>query len=200
MAGTKTWADGDVLTAADLNGYVRDQWITVCTSGTRPTTTQEGRTIYETDTDRHYVWDGAAWVNLAQTNAPFTYTPTLTASSSNPTLGAGSTISGQHWIVGKLCTVQVAIGTGAAGFAGGSGAWRVSIPVTAAAGSFTAFGSGRIVDTGVNVYALVPYISPGTAYMEFLTTVSPAGQMTNSSPFTIGQSDSLDAQITYRIA
>lgn len=78
MAGTKTWADGDVVTAADLNGFVRDQWITVCTAGTRPTTTQEGRTIFETDTDRYYWWNGASWADLATVGAWPTWTPTVT--------------------------------------------------------------------------------------------------------------------------
>ena len=33
----------------------------VCTSSTRPASPYEGQCIYETDTDRMYVWDGSAW-------------------------------------------------------------------------------------------------------------------------------------------
>ena len=32
----------------------------VCTSSTRPTAPYEGQTIFETDTDRMYVWNGSA--------------------------------------------------------------------------------------------------------------------------------------------
>jgi hypothetical protein len=37
----------------------------VCTSSTRPASPYEGQVIYETDTDRALVWDGAAWEYLA---------------------------------------------------------------------------------------------------------------------------------------
>ena len=39
----------------------------VCTSGTRPTAPYEGQMIFETDTDRMYVWNGSAWVIPNQT-------------------------------------------------------------------------------------------------------------------------------------
>lgn len=66
MAGTRTWADGDVPSASDFNGYFRDQVVTICTSGTRPTTSQNGRLIFETDTNRYYRWSTAlsAWVHI----------------------------------------------------------------------------------------------------------------------------------------
>jgi len=68
MAGDKTWAANDVLTAADMNGYVRDQTTAIVTSGTRPTTTQTGRTIYETDTGYRKQWDNtaSAWEDIGQ--------------------------------------------------------------------------------------------------------------------------------------
>ena len=45
--------------------------IVVCTSGTRPTTgLYEGLTIYETDTDRVYVYTGAAWTQIGLTADP----------------------------------------------------------------------------------------------------------------------------------
>lgn len=34
----------------------------VCTSTNRPTTPYEGQVIYETDTDKVFVWNGSAWV------------------------------------------------------------------------------------------------------------------------------------------
>ena len=42
----------------------------VCTSTTRPTSPYEGQIIYETDTNRVLVWDNAAWVMIADTDAP----------------------------------------------------------------------------------------------------------------------------------
>lgn len=61
-------ADGTVYTSSFHDSYVRQQVITTCTSGTRPTGT-EGRFIYETDTDRLKYYDGAAWQTALQLGA-----------------------------------------------------------------------------------------------------------------------------------
>lgn len=42
----------------------------VCTSTTRPSTPFEGQMIYETDTNRVLVYEGAAWVAIADTDTP----------------------------------------------------------------------------------------------------------------------------------
>lgn len=42
----------------------------VCTSTTRPGTPFEGQMIYETDTNRVLVYEGAAWVMIADTDSP----------------------------------------------------------------------------------------------------------------------------------
>jgi len=44
----------------------------ICTSTTRPTSPDEGTMIYETDTDKVFVWTGAAWNQVATQNAPVT--------------------------------------------------------------------------------------------------------------------------------
>ena len=53
--------DGSVYTSSFHDTYVRQQVVTQCTSATRPTGV-EGRLIYETDTDRMWVYSGSAWV------------------------------------------------------------------------------------------------------------------------------------------
>ena len=55
---TYPWANGDVLTHADLNTEIKRPH--VCTSGTRPAHAQ-GLTIYETDTGVTYQSDGTTW-------------------------------------------------------------------------------------------------------------------------------------------
>lgn len=59
--GFKTFTDGSVLSAADVNNYLMKQAVIVCTSGTRPASPTEGMEIYETDTNRGLAYDGAAW-------------------------------------------------------------------------------------------------------------------------------------------
>lgn len=81
-----------VLTAADVNDYLQEQAVIVCTSGTRPTA-QEGMTIYETDTDRVQVYDGTGWIKLYEPAQ--SWTPTVTnLTTTSGTWTAGYTRSG----------------------------------------------------------------------------------------------------------
>jgi hypothetical protein len=58
-SGFKTWSTGDVLTAADVNGYLMKQTVITCTSGTRPSSPVDGMLIYETDTKYFRSYDSA---------------------------------------------------------------------------------------------------------------------------------------------
>jgi hypothetical protein len=64
-SGFKTFATGDVLTAADTNGYLM-QGVWVFASATARdaavTSPQEGNTCYLKDTDQILVYSGSAWV------------------------------------------------------------------------------------------------------------------------------------------
>ncbi len=66
-------------------------------------------------------WLGGVWQ---------AYTPTLTATTTNPTLGTGSSVYGEYVRVGNavLCRGTIKFGTAAA--AAGSGNYAVSLPVT----------------------------------------------------------------------
>ena len=50
-----------VLTAADVNDYLAEQAVIVCTSSTRPTA-QFGLTIFETDTLLLLTYEGTGWI------------------------------------------------------------------------------------------------------------------------------------------
>jgi hypothetical protein len=56
----------------------------VCTSGTRPTAVFEGLHIYETDTDRVYVYNGSTWVYLYGGTNPYYFHAYLAADISRP--------------------------------------------------------------------------------------------------------------------
>lgn len=53
---------GDVPGASTYFNPLVQQSIIPCTSGTRPTPSHDGMTIYETDTDLHATWNGSTWV------------------------------------------------------------------------------------------------------------------------------------------
>ena len=60
----ETFTAGQTLTAASMNLISENLRFgqVVCTSTTRPTPAGEGVTIYETDTNKSFIYDGSAWV------------------------------------------------------------------------------------------------------------------------------------------
>lgn len=74
-----------------------------------------------------------------------TYTPALTATTTNPTLGTGSTIAGTYQQMGKWIVGTAEIVFGTSGVAAGSGNYNISLPVAQVAGAATA---GRLVGSG----------------------------------------------------
>lgn len=67
--GRKVWSAGDVLAAADVNGYLMDQAVMVFDDSTARSsaigTPTEGMVSYLKDTDVVEKYDGASWVNIA---------------------------------------------------------------------------------------------------------------------------------------
>jgi hypothetical protein len=67
--GKKTFIAGEVLTAADVNGYLMDQAVMVfddsAARGSAIPTPSEGMLAYLKDTNAIEKYDGAAWVNIA---------------------------------------------------------------------------------------------------------------------------------------
>ena len=67
-AGFKTFASGDVLTAADVNTYIMQQQIMVFASSTARNSAisspSEGMFAYLKDTDELVYYDGSSWETL----------------------------------------------------------------------------------------------------------------------------------------
>lgn len=63
--GRKVFVAGDVLTAADVNGYLMDQTVMVFADSTARDTAisspSEGMFVYLSDTNALQYYDGAAW-------------------------------------------------------------------------------------------------------------------------------------------
>jgi hypothetical protein len=119
--GFKTFATGDVLTAADTNGYLMQGVLVFASAAARDlaiTSPQEGQFAYLKDTNVTMYYTGSAWANLDTTGMtnPMTNTGDTIYSSSGSTparLGIGTT--------GQVLTV-----------AGGVPSWA-----TASSGSLT---------------------------------------------------------------
>jgi hypothetical protein len=74
--GRKVFEANEVLTAADVNGYLMDQSVMVFDDSTARSsaigTPTEGMIAYLKNNDAVEKYDGAAWVNVQAAGAPFT--------------------------------------------------------------------------------------------------------------------------------
>jgi hypothetical protein len=132
---------------------------------------------------------GAAWES---------WTPALTASVTNPTLGTGSSASGKYGRVNKLVYSQGQINFGTAGVGAGSGFYLVSLPITALT-SGQVIGQFQIYDSSAVQIYLGTIISNTTANA-LMYYNNPAGIVSNSAPFTWAANDFIRYTIQYEAA
>lgn len=135
------------------------------------------------------------------------YTPTLTASSVNPTLGATPTQTGYYLSVGKLVVCRGRLAVGGAGFAAGTGDYRVSLPVAA---SLTVvnprLGFASVSDSSATAFAQVtPSLdgASGAYFVLYYPATYPLGALTTvgaAAPMAWGQADSIDWLLVYEAA
>jgi hypothetical protein len=161
--GFKTFTSGEVLTAADVNGYLM-QGVGVFTNAANRdaeiTSPQEGQFAYLSDTNVTTYYTGSAWANLDTTGMtnPMTTTGDTIYSSSGSTparLGIGST--------GNVLTVAGGVPTWAAPAATGS--------------NYTLLNSGGTALTG----AATITVSGLSGYDKFLVVIDNASTTTASA-------------------
>lgn len=132
---------------------------------------------------------GAAWE---------TYNPALTASTTNPTLGTGSTVSGRYGQVNKIVCGQGQINFGTSGVSGGSGFYYVSLPITAQS-------SGKVIGQIQFYDASSVAVYTGTLITDTTTRAlmyvgNPASPTSNTAPFIWAASDFIRYTFQYEAA
>ena len=136
--GFKTFTTGEVLTAADTNGYLMQGVLVFASAAARDaaiTSPQEGQFAYLKDTNVTTYYTGAAWANLDTTGMtnPMTTTGDIVYASSGSTpgrIGIGST--------GNVLTV-----------AGGIPSWAAP-----AGGGMTSIASGSLSGSAVTISSI----------------------------------------------
>jgi hypothetical protein len=115
------------------------------------------------------------------------WTPNLTASTTNPTLGTGSSRTGRYGQVDTLVYGQGQITFGSSGVAAGSGFYFVSLPITAQ-------GSGRVIgqfqfydSSSGNVY--LGSVISDTTTRGIMYYGAPSTVVTNGTPFIWAAND-----------
>lgn len=91
--GFKTFTTGEVLTAADTNGYLMQGVLVFADAAARSaaiTSPQEGQTSYLKDTDVIQVYSGSAWVTKSGSSPLTTKGDLYTYSTTDARLGVGS--------------------------------------------------------------------------------------------------------------
>lgn len=73
-------------------------------------------------------WNGVVNDLKVIGDARQTYTPAVTATITNPTLGTNYVVEGAYVLMGKLCICEIAIQFGNPGVVAGSGDYIVSLP------------------------------------------------------------------------
>lgn len=139
---------------------------------------------------------------LSSLGAWQTYTPALQASTTNPTLGTGSTVRGRYVQHGKTVIAEIFIAFGSSGTAAGSGTYRVTLPVTNQAGTAnTLVGHGWVKSAGTytRVEAFIPLVSSAYVEMRYPNAVVGGTLITvnNTNPGAWTASDEIRLLVEY---
>lgn len=121
------------------------------------------------------------------------FTPTWTASTTNPSLGNG-TISGRYLVMEKMCVALVRIVMGST-TTYGTGNWRITLPIAPASQNYDFPGQARGIDTSASLN-YVAGLSPNlTGYVEFAS--HGGGLWGPTVPFTWANGDNLRMALVY---
>lgn len=149
------------------------------------------------------ITDARAYARIGgQLGAWSNYTPEVTGSVSDPTLGSGSSKSGAYTRIGDTVMGRALVNVGTTGFVNGSGILRVTLPEAAVhAEANEVIGAGWIFDSSAGSFwfGVVELDTSGSrAFFRVTNDASSAVQATFTAPFTWGQGDILSLNFTYR--
>jgi hypothetical protein len=153
-------------------------------------------------TNSIYIYDGTSWQlkaflsNLGQRQV---FTPTLTAATTNPTMGSGAIRVGWYvYLPGLSILYNFFIGFGTSGAAPGSGSYAVSLPVAQgnpnAGAGIPAVGVCQMADASSGFFKTTSCFSLSNANTLGMVGDSPVNQ---GYPWTWANGDYIAGQIIY---
>ncbi|MEU1474512.1 MULTISPECIES: hypothetical protein [Streptomyces] len=128
------------------------------------------------------------------------YSPTWTASTTNPVLNDG-TLTGRYMKIGRTVIGEVILTCGAS-TTYGSGAWSFSLPAAAASSGFSALGSARMISTDT-WHGQVSINSGASTFQVTFPTSATNTRSANASqgtPATLASTNSIRAWFCYESA
>lgn len=192
--GFKTFASGDVLTAADVNDYLMEQVIIVCTSTTRPSSPNSGMVIYETDTKIFRFYEDGGWRHFLTGRTWESRTPVL-VNLTTPKFNVQ-----RYHVAGRLCSVSGSLVIDTATSI--SGTITIDLPFNGASPTgFQAWaGTVHYLDTGTRHYVGTCWVSPGGNTLNLVHPGSGnAGLVNATNPFTFADGDSINYAVSYEV-
>lgn len=157
--GYKEFTTGDVLTAADANGYLASQVVMVFASAAARTSAiaspQEGMISYLKDTDVTQSYSGSAWVTIGGSSPLTTKGDLYTYSTTNARLGVGTN--------GQILTADSAEATGLKWATAAGGGKVLQVVSTVATTAVSNTNAALYIDTG-----LTATITPTSATSKIL--------------------------------
>ena len=131
------------------------------------------------------------------------YTPALTASVVNPTLGTGNTAIGRYTRFGRtiIGNARLQFGSGG-GAAAGTGTYEISLPtgrdIQSPYDISAACGSGDILDiSAADRHIVVPRLTTTSTTTVVLSYHGTTGVVTAAAPFTWAAGDTISIQFIY---
>lgn len=122
------------------------------------------------------------------------YTPSWTATTTNPVLGNG-TLTGRHMKIGRTCFVQIDLVTGST-TTYGSGGYSFSLPFTSASvGTRTGIAHVFLSQRYLGQFHVASSATTGTLFFPASGSVSNLTQAANNVPFT--WANGLQLRITF---
>lgn len=201
----KTFADTNILNASDVNTYLMKQSVIVCTSSTRPSSPNEGMSIYETDTDRFLIYSGTSWTMFLSVGWIGWDPPTLSYGSTGTDWNLGnSTFTSGYFRTGNTVIARMRIAWGTTAVFG-TKQLGFNLPVPSAYTFAQMVGSGLATDTSptATAYPLTANGGGGRFDLQATLTNGTYAQntgVTSTIPFTWASTDTVDFILVYEAA
>jgi hypothetical protein len=168
----------------------------------------EGYLYYDTDLDKLQRSNGSTWQDVERTDAASitetysAWTPALTASAGNPTLGSGSSTQGRYFQNGKHVVGYGSIIFGSSGVAAGSGDYQISLPATARTSTnsdMNMMGQGYLFDSSASALRPCIFVYVSTTIVKIRLT-SDGSVVKDNAPWVWSTGDALIFHFDYEAA
>jgi hypothetical protein len=128
------------------------------------------------------------------------FIPTLTASTTNPTMGTGSALEGRYWQWEDLIIYRFFVQFGSSGASGGSGTYRLSVPepIGLFAPSNSAFSLGSVVLFDWSVAGHKELAAVGRLSATALQFYVDDATVSHNAPFLWTNDDRLGGTVVYQ--